>query len=301
MANKSNRTASKASAVLFALVFAVSLPLLAHGGDTTGPADGPVNMNSGVLIAPVAGRGHGAGTSFWVTDLWVRGEQGDLVTLEFHSMDAPSAAPLVTVDLPMTSPVIYLPDVLEKQFGLETAIGNIVMRSQQGHGLSGTVRTYDASTEGTYGSAFMAMPASMGMGSWMGDMMEDHGQHELWVQGLLPQPQARVNIAITNSSDEEIRGTLHVIDADGGTPATGAKELPFAIQGYSGHQFNDILAGVHSRFGNDAGLQVKVELEDGTPGMMMVLASVVDNTTNDAYTVMGNMMWSGQGGGGMMP
>ncbi|MGA7617249.1 MAG: hypothetical protein WBX15_18955 [Thermoanaerobaculia bacterium] len=301
MKNELNRRSLTALVAGVVLTLSISIPAFAHGGGTNGTPQGPVNMFSGVLVAPAAGRGPGAHDSMWITDLWVRGEVGDVVTLEFHQMDAGSSDPTATASLTLTQPVVYLPDVLQKEFGLDGGFGNIVIRSNGGHGISGTIRTFDASENGTYGSAFMAMPSNMGMGSYGGMMDDDREEHRMYVQGLLPQPQARVNVVVTNPGDQKIEGTLEVIDADGGDPATGAKSFPFTIEGYSAHQFNDVLAGVHSRFGNDAGLQLMVELQDGTPGMMMVLASVVDNQTNDAYTVMGNMMWSGGMGGGMMP
>ena len=48
-----------------------------------------------------------------------------------------------------------------------------------------------------------------------------------------------------------------------------------------------------------SGMQLRLRLADGSTGMVMILASVVDNVTNDTYTVMGNMM--NGGAGGMMP
>jgi hypothetical protein len=75
--------------------------------------------------------------------------------------------------------------------------------------------------------------------------------------------------------------------------------MRFSIQPYSGHQFNDVLAQVHSRFSDDMGLQMRIRLDDGTPGSMMSLASVTDNATNDGYVIMGSMM-DASGMGSMM-
>jgi len=293
-----NRHHGRRTARTALLVMALAIPVLAHGPGSDGSPVGPINMASDVLVAPAAGRGIGAHESLWITDLWIRGEVGDLVTLELHAMDAPSAEPMATTTVPLTRPVVYLPDVVRNQFGFDRAFGNIVIRSGNGDGIGGTIRVYDDSPSGTYGFSLMAMPASMGMGAY--DMMGDRDEHRFYIQGLLPEPQARVNVRVTNPGEETIQGTVEVIDADGGVPATGAKVLPFTISGWSAHQFDDVLAGVHSRFGTDEGLQIVVELDDSSPGMMMVLTSVVDNATNDAYTVMGNMMAPHQGGG-MMP
>lgn len=52
------------------------------------------------------------------------------------------------------------------------------------------------------------------------------------------------------------------------------------------------------RIGDGSGIQLRLRLADGSSGMVMLLASVVDNATNDTYTVMGSMM---DGGIGVMP
>ena len=97
-------------------------------------------------------------------------------------------------------------------------------------------------------------------------------------------------------------GFVEVLDSDGSAPSgTGAKSLPFQIAGYSSHQFDGVLANIHSRFGSgDTGLQVRVRLNQGSAGMVMAYAVVNDNTTNDGYVVMGSMMNGGRGMG-MMP
>jgi hypothetical protein len=250
-------------------------------------ASGPVNMVSTDVVVPSAGRGPGAAGSFWVTDLWVRCKDRTEVTLEFHALDAPSGSPTATATLPMTQPVVYLADVMKNTFGLETGFGNIRVRSVRP--VAATLRAYSTGAGGSYGFASMAMPGSMSMGS-RGGMMGDDDSHRFYVQGLLPQPQARVNVMIANTSSRIIQGTCDVLDADGAVPASGPASLRFSIQPYSGHQFGNVLAGVHSRFGDDASLQLRIALDAGNGGTMMALASVVDNETNDSYVVMGSMM-----------
>ena len=256
---------------------------------------GPVNMMSGDVLAPVAGRGPGAFGSFWTTDLWIKGTTGSTVSLEFHTADSNTDAATATAQVTMTSPVMYLADVMKTVLGLDTAFGNILIRGSRP--VSATIRTYARAGNGTYGSSFMAMPVSTAMrGS--GGMMGDDDQYRLYVQGLLPEPQARVNVVVTNAGSAPISGTMDVVDADGQPPIGGASSHPFSIRAYSAHQFGDVLSGFTSRFGDGSGMQVRVRLVDGSTGMVMVLASVVDNTTNDGYTVMGSMMDSARG---MMP
>lgn len=254
-------------------------------------ASGPVNMVSTDVVVASAGRGPGAAGSFWVTDLWVRCSSKTDVTLEFHALDAPSAAASATAIVHMTQPVLYLADVVHDTFGMDTAFGNIRVHSSQP--VAATLRVYSRGAAGDYGFAFMGMPSSMSMGS-SGMMMGGDDEHRLYVQGLLPQPQARVNLMIANSGGTSIQGTCKVVDADGTSPATGPASRPFTIQAYSGHQFNDVLEGVHGKFG-DAGLQLVIALDDGSLGTMMAMASVTDNATNDSYVVMGSMMDDVQG------
>jgi hypothetical protein len=256
---------------------------------------GPVNMMSGDVLAPVAGRGPGAFGSFWTTDLWLKGTAGTTVSLEFHTADSNTDAATAIAQVTMTSPVMYLADVMKTVFRLDAAFGNILIRGSRP--VSATIRTYARAGNGSYGSSFMAMPVLTAMrGS--GGMMGDDDQYRLYVQGLLPEPQARVNVVVTNAGSTPISGTMDVIDADGQPPIGGASSFPFSIRAYSAHQFGDVLAGFTSRFGDGSGMQVRVRLADGSSGMVMVLASVVDNSTNDGYTVMGSMMDSARG---MMP
>jgi len=265
------------------------------GGGTQPGSSNMTNMMSTEVLAPAAGRGPGAGGSLWRTDLWIKAASGSTVSLEFHPVDAAADGPTATANIAMTSSVLFLPDVLKNTFGLEQSFGNILLRSSTG--ISATVRVYTIAGGGTYGSAFMAMPTSTAMrGS--GGMMDGDDRYQMYVLGLLPQPRARVNVMVTNAGSTAITGTLEILDADGLVPPGGASSLPFSIRAYSSHQFGDVPSTVTSRFGDGTALQLRVHLSNGSTGMVMVLASVVDNVTNDTYTVMGSMM---DGSRGMMP
>ncbi len=256
-------------------------------------ASGPVNMVSTDVVVPSAGRGPGAAGSFWTTDLWVRCPDQTDVTLEFHTLDAPSASPAATATVHMIQPVMYLADVIQNTFGLEAAFGNI--RVQSSRPVSATIRVHSPGGGGSYGFAFMGMPSSMSMGAPPMMMGGNADAYRHYVQGLLPEPQARVNLMVANTRATAMTGVCEVLDSDGAAPATGPASFRFTIQGYSGHQFNDMLAGVHSKFADDTGLQVRITLDQGSSGSMMTMASVVDNATNDSYVVMGSMMDDVQG------
>ncbi len=279
--------------LFFALLMVVLVPISLDAQYT----GGPIGMASTEIVAPAGGRGDGALGSFWITDLWVRCPSLGTVTIEFHPMDSPSSAPLATATFTMTQPVMYFPDVIKNKFGLDSGLGSIVIRGSNPVG--GTIRVYTKSGGGSYGSAFTAMPSSLSMG-YGGGMMQDDEDHRYVLQGVLPEPQFRTNVMITNTGPTPITGTVEILDADGINPLSGPKTFRFSIQGYSAHQFDDVLANVTSRYGDGTGLQVRIGMDSGTRGMMLVLGSVVDNTTNDTYTIMGSMMGVA-GHGGMMP
>jgi hypothetical protein len=268
------------------LVLVASFLLAAQVSLAAGPVAGPINMISNDIMVPAAGRGPGAAGSFWVTDLWIRCPAGADATLEFHGLDSPSAAPLATATVHMNQPVVYLADVIKTAFGMDSGFGNLRIRSTQP--ATATLRLYSPGGGGSYGFAFMGMPASMGMGS--ASMMGGDDAHRMYIQGLLPQPQARVNVMVMNTGSLPIQGTVEVLDADGAAPATGPVALRYSIQPYSGHQFNNALTGVRSRFSDDMGLQLRIKMDDQMQGMMMALATVTDNATNDSYVIMGSMM-----------
>lgn len=285
------RTAILGSLFSLLLVFPLSAQMGGGGSSGTGPA----NMMSTEVLAPSAGRGPGAAESFWMTDLWLKGAAGTAVTLEFHVNDSATDAASATAHVTMSSPVMYLPDVLKNNLGIERGFGNIVVRGTQP--VSATIRAYTPSGNGAYGTAFMGMPTSMAMRGSGGGMM-DNDDYQLYVTGLLPEPAARVNAMVTNAGATPISGVVEVLDADGQPPTGGTTSLPFTLRAYSSHQFGGVLRGQTSRYGDGSGMQLRLRLSDGSSGMVMMLVSVVDNVTNDTYTVNGSMM---NGAGSMMP
>lgn len=278
-----------------------SAPALAQmgGGSGSGPGDGMTN-GSEDLIIPAAVRGAGKLSSFFITDLWIKASGTGTASVTYHAADSASSTPTATITVDLSQPITYLPDVLQKNFGLDAGFG--ALRVLASFPVGATVRVYNQTGAGAYGLAFTGMLARMGMTSM--PMSGNHGQDEyaMYMLGLLPQPGNRVNVNVVATSASGATGVVEIVDADGSTPAgTGAKSLPFTLAGYSSHQFNDVLADVHSKFAaGDAGLQIRVRMNQGTDGMVMAYAVVNDNATNDGYVVMGSMMNGGRGMGGGM-
>lgn len=284
--------------VLVIVLLGLALPAAAQtGGMQNGPFDG---MSSSIVV-PAGVRVDGKNGAFFQTDLWIRCRTVPVTaTLYFHTADAATSAPAVTVPITLTQPVTYLADVLSATFGVSKGAGNI--RIVADAPISAVVRVYNNGGGGAYGLSFMGMPSTMSLQSMpmMGGSfgMDDFAMYML---GLLPEPGNRVNVSVVNTNSTTVSGVVEVLDSDGLAPTgTGVTSLPFSIAGYSSHQFNDVLLNVHSRFGSgDTGLQIRVRLNQGSAGMVMSYAVVNDNTTNDGYVVMGNMMNGGRGMGMM--
>jgi len=287
--------------LLLALVVLVPvLPAAAQmgGGGMGSGITGPIDMMSGEIVVPTGVRADGQNGAFFQTDLWLRCRiVPTSATLTFHAADASSASPAATATVNLTQPVTYLPDVVSALFGMGKAAGNI--RIVSANPVSATARVYNSGGGGAFGLALMGMPSNMSlrpmpmMGGSFG--MDDFA---MYMVGLLPQPGNRVNVAVVNTNSTAVTGVVEILEGDGTSPSGGgATSLAFSIQGYSSHQFNNVLANVHSKSGNDATLQIRVRMTQGSTGMVMAYAVVNDNATGDGYVVMGNMMNGGRGMG----
>ena len=292
---------TKVLGAAIAVVALAGTPAVAQmgGGGSGGPNDSMTNGTEDLII-PAGVRGDGRNGAFFVTDLWIKATNSGHATLAFYAADAATSNPVATVVLTLTQPVTYLPDVIQTTFGLPAAFGNI--RVTAGFALSATARVYNRTGAGAYGLAFMGMPSRMSMTSM--PMSGSYGMDDfaMYMLGLLPEPGNRVNVTVVNTTATTVSGVVEVIDADGSAPTgSGPKSFTFSLAGYSSHQFNDLLVGLHSKFANgDAGFQVRVRLNQGSTGMVMAYAVVNDNLTNDGYVVMGSMMNGGRGMGGGM-
>ncbi|MBK6407620.1 MAG: hypothetical protein IPF66_22955 [Holophagales bacterium] len=288
-----------AAALVSALVTFPATAQMGGGGANGWPGDGMTN-GSEDLIIPAGVRGAGRFSSFFVTDLWIKATGTGTATLYFHAADSASSSPTATATVQISQPITYLPDVLQASFGLVSGVGAI--RVAASFSVSATVRVYNQTGAGAYGLAFMGMPSRMGMTSMPMGGSYGMDEYAMYMLGLLPEPGNRVNVNVVATASTGATGLVEVVDADGSAPTgSGPMSLPFTLAGYSSHQFNDVLLNVHSKFATgDAGLQIRVRMNQGGTGMVMAYAVVNDNTTNDGYVVMGSMMNGGRGMGGGM-
>jgi hypothetical protein len=253
------------------------------------------------LIIPAGVRGPGRFDSLFITDLWIKANGAGTATLYFQAADAADSTPFATATLDVTQPVTYLPDVLLYNFGIVHGFGAI--RVAASFPVSATVRVYSPTASGVYGLAFPGVPSRMSMTSVPRNGIFAIDDYSMYMVGLLPGPGSRVNVTVVSTSMDGASGVVEIVDADGSIPTgSGPKSLPYDLAGYSLHQFDDVLANVHSKFlAGDVGLQVRVRSKSVTPGSVMAYAVVNDNLSNDGYVVMGSMMNSGRGMGGRQP
>jgi hypothetical protein len=260
----------------------------------TGPVD---IMTDGAenLFVPAAVRGAGGFGSFFITDLWIRAGGTGMVTIYYHATDSPSSLPTVTIVLRISQAVTYLPDVMLANFGLEAGFGNI--RISAPFPVAGSVRISNRTSAGTYGVSFTGLAGHRAMTAEPAGGSAQMDEYAMYMVGLLPDPGSRVNVNVVSTSEAGSSGLIDVVDSDGNPPAgPGPVTFPFALAGYSNHQFADILGDVHSKFaGGDASLQVRVRVGAGAA---IAYAAVTENTTNDGYVVMGTVMNGGRGMGG---
>ena len=287
---------STVALLAFALLVPASPAAAQMGGGNN--MSGPADWMSEEIIVPTGVRDDGKGGAFFQTDLWIRCQTvPTAVTLYFNLADAPSSISAATVSVALSQPVTYFPDVVSNVFLFPKASGNI--RIVASGPIAATARIYNNAGGGAFGVTLMGMPSSMSLRP-MPMMSGSFGMDDfaIYMVGLLPQPASRVNIAVVNTGETAVSGVVEILDGEDSAPSgSGPSSLAFTIQGYSSHQFNDVLANLHAKTGNDATLQVRVRLNQGSAGTVMAYAVVNDNATNDGYVVMGNMMNGGRGMG----
>ncbi len=221
----------------------------------------------GETVIPVAAHNPGANNTQWVTDVstlnW-QGDDGDLSSYTFLAegvANYPSAAGSRTFPID-SNHHLYLGDVLLNLYGETNRKGAIISSGTPDNRWS---RTYNAGSSGTYGQSLPGLKVSENAieGSTRGVMI-----------GLEESMDFRSNIEMVNTSTETTNVSIVYMTAEGvplGTrqyqlPPRGMEQIstPFAAFG-----------GVH-----DGRAQVSSD------HAVIVYASVVDNATGDASTVL---------------
>ncbi len=222
---------------------------------------------SGEILIPVAAHNPGANGTQWVTDIstvnW-QGENSALCSFTFlkegvANYPNPADSESFTV---ARNEHLYLPDVVLDLFGESNNKGAILSSGRPDNRWS---RTYNLADSGTFGQGLPGLNVSE---------VEVLGSDRGVLIGLEESADFRCNLGLVNSSTVTSNVTLQYMTADGvvlgadyfALPPRGMEQIsaPFAVYG-----------GVHDGrvlFSSDNGI--------------VVYASVVDNNTGDASTVL---------------
>jgi hypothetical protein len=237
--------------------------------------------SEGRLVIPVLAHADGQHGSRFVSDLWLsrRPATGnDEVTLAFvpEGEDGTRLAVLTRLELGPGHTVALL-DLVEDWLGQGHTKGSLIIITGRIDEYQVTSRTYnETSKQGaspTFGQVIPGLSSHDAVGRLEG---------ALFVPGLARSSAFRSNLLITEVSGQPATAMVELADADGHLlGATEVDLLPFATT-----QLNDVFAAVGHAGDADTALAA-VEVVSGA-GRIVVLGSVVDNTTNDPTTVPGS-------------
>ncbi len=233
--------------------------------------------DSTTMIYPVAAHSEGAQNTSWRSDVRIFNAAPSIDAEVRLHLIPPSGSTAVgpwqtDVIVPHGS-VVALDDLVKKRFGLDSAIGSLLVRDTEGGVVHGTSRIYNTASSGTYGQF---VPPRV-----TGDQSTGAGDPAIIV---LPTsgPDHRVNIGVTETSGQPAKVAVTLLDSQSGV-ALGASTF-HEIEPYSNVQINGVLPDLERAPGSDP--YVAVAVVQGT-GRVTAYGSVIDNRTGDAVFVTG--------------
>jgi len=222
------------------------------------------------LIVPAVASTAGAHGTRWRSDLWVQAK-GPATTLEVTFTPSDGSQPTVATFPIPSSGVLALEDVV----GLLGAHGSGALRLGADADLLATSRTYNLTTDGTYGQL---IPAE----SWP-YYSEFRTSTLLGVEG---SEERRTNIGMVNPSNSELDLALRLVSGEGVLLGSRSYQL-----GPRRHlQVNDVFATLHVP--GQANCRVDLEVDGGQSYHgVLAYASVVDNRSGDPMYVPAVNTW----------
>lgn len=216
-----------------------------------------------VSVVAAAARTKGAGGSKWVTDLSIAnpGEVATRVTVHAQRWQANSVNPEPRSWNLTAGTSLELRDVLASAFSID---GNATLRIESDLPVVTISRTYNDTSNGTFGQFARALP----LGHAIGDEVVGH------LLMLEDSPRFRTNIGVANLSDHEVSVEVEVIAADGSSIGAEILDLPplKTIQRF--RMIRD--------FSSSAVEGARATVRVLTPeGRVMAYATVIDNATGD--------------------
>jgi len=156
--------------------------------------------------------------------------------------------------------------------GKDVLKGSLVLQSNEIQSFQAVSRTFNQSSEGTFGQEVPAVPSDSGTTRLEG---------KVYAVGLEKSAAFRSNLLLTELSGLRVTAEVTLVGEDGSAlGSTTVDVLPFGTK-----QINDVFKAVGFT-GNASGVRAEVEITDGD-GRIVVIGSVVDNATNDPTTLYG--------------
>lgn len=221
------------------------------------------------LIVPAAANADGVNNTRWRTDLQVKafGDEPATFTLELLATGADNTAPEAVTHTVAAGTSLRIGDVLASEYGHD-GTGALRLTVVDGR-LAAASRTYNTSTDGTYGQAVPAVAAS--------DAIMFGDDADLIQLSRSPDPSVgfRTNLGLVNLIGSPLRVEIDLFTAAGASLGSVARTL----QPFEHRQLNDVfrMAGIH-----DVGDGYAVVRTTTEAGRFIAYASVVDNGSGDA-------------------
>lgn len=240
----------------------------------------------GWLLAAVRSEGeHG---SLWRTDVWFSfsSRYGGSVQLYFcEAMKDNTQARAYTLQTEPDHKMIYVEDVVNHflDVGSDDWLGAIHYVADPN--VQAYARVYSVSADGSssYGQIIEGIPTSdMSPGFTSPDYTGTDEDQWIFPIKHTADNRYRVNVGAVNPTPIATR--IHISIFDQGASPPGDSYLSFDLPPYSMRQLSDPFALVNG--GEWSDYTIRVEAEDDGSGAF-AYASVVDNSTNDAYFVRG--------------
>lgn len=223
----------------------------------TVPSDG-----SGYII-PASALAYGAYGSRWVTDLKINNSSNSSSTFRIFYLPTQSnnATALSTDFILQASQTLSIPNILKILFGLSEGVGCILVLPLNDSSLLITSRTYNLTTNGTYGQFIKGYPLSSFIGTG----------GKGYLLGLQKDQRMRTNVGF-NSLSEGAKLKISLYKGDGTHLASSEKTL----LPNSHLQINDIFADLNVQGNSNSYAVVEV-----ISGKIFSYASVVNNQSSD--------------------
>lgn len=254
------------------------------------PASAQLNRtqhDDGWILAAAHAPGlHG---SIWRTDLWVRGQTyaTGTITLYFNESDEDnSLVPGHEVHFGEPGNIVYLEDVVDHflDIGGGSWVGAIHYESTVPVQVYARVYSISADGSASFGQVVEGIPTS-DMSMPFGSPDYPGTREDQWMFALkhTADGRYRVNIGVVNPTPVTALCWVSIFNSEGNSPP-GADCVMLAVPPYSMVQLSDPFAEIDDGEWNTH--VVRVETDTKGAGVFGY-ASVVDNSTNDAYFVRG--------------